>query len=133
MKIIPTDLPGTDSSDLIIRTKDLLGHFQEDRVSISLKYYKRSVECFSEWQRDDLKQFSLVNEKFGDRTFEQAKLLAHFHRGVPSKRFVRPENISEDIDFYSVAVGKKARVHGFFISSVFFLVWLDRNHECLRT
>jgi hypothetical protein len=37
--------------------------------------------------------------------------------------------VSEDIPFYELHVHSKARVHGFFVESVFFLVWLDRNHR----
>ena len=55
------------------------------------------------------------------------------HRGSPSAaRFKRPEDISEDIDFYEIKVdpSNKARIHGFFVQGVFFLVWLDRGHSC---
>jgi hypothetical protein len=57
--------------------------------------------------------------------------LCHSHRGPPkAKRFTRPDDISEDVLFYGLRVTDKARVHGFFVDSVFFLVWLDRKHEC---
>jgi len=54
-------------------------------------------------------------------------------RGPPSAaRFKRPQDISEDIKFYEIKVdpSNKARIHGFFVQGVFFLVWLDRGHNC---
>lgn len=36
--------------------------------------------------------------------------------------------ISDDIDPIELLINREARVHGFRCNSVFFLVWLDRDH-----
>lgn len=55
----------------------------------------------------------------------------HGHKGRRGKGFTLPDALSEDLNFYSIRVNDKARVHGFFAGNQFYLVWLDRNHECL--
>ena len=117
---------------------DLTKHFAKGSVSVSLKYYMSSCECFSAWQSRDLKKFSGTIEKISGYAVDllhRTKSLCDSHKG-PSKarRFRRPEAISDDIMFWELKVdpSNKARVHGFFVGSVFFLVWLDRNHECFK-
>ena len=120
--------------DLSRALQSLTEHFVDDKISISLKYFRRSCECFSEWKKDDLKGLSGVIDKFKERTGAQVRSTTqtcHAHLGDPKRdRFRRPENISEDIKFYEIDVTAKARLHGFFVDPVFFLVWLDRKHEC---
>jgi hypothetical protein len=119
-----------------VSTDVLSQHFEASNVSISLKYYLRSCECFSAWQRGDLKKFSAVIDKISGYTPEMLQStynLCVAHKGPPkAARFRRPSNISEDILFHEIKVdaSNKARVHGFFAGTIFFLVWLDRSHEC---
>lgn len=121
---------------LSISSDELTQHFQQDSVSISLKYYQKSCECFSKWARPELKKFASTVEKIRGYEPDQlkaAKSLCDMHKGAPSKdRFKRPQEISEDIKFYEIKVDprNKARIHGFFVQGVFFLVWLDRDHSC---
>lgn len=131
---IPEEQRGDDV--LSISIEDLTQHFQQDSVSISLKYFQKSCECFSKWGNAELKKFSSTIEKIRGYAPDQLKAnksLCDMHKGAPSKdRFKRPQEISEDIKFYEIKVdpSNKARVHGFFVETVFFLVWLDRKHGC---
>lgn len=115
----------------------LLDHFADGFVSVSLKYYNKNCECFSDWRdKKLLKGFVSLLEKLSERTPEQVRAntnLCHAHKGPPpkKKRFSRPEDLSDDIQFYSLKVTDVARIHGFFVGAVFFLVWLDKGHECL--
>jgi hypothetical protein len=119
-----------------VSTDELSRHFSDHSVSISLKYYSKSCECFSLWQPRDLKKFSATIEKISGYTPELLKStysLCVAHKGEPNaRRFSRPSGISEDVAFHEIKVdpSNKARIHGFFAGSVFFLVWLDRAHEC---
>lgn len=131
--------PEIDSSKLdepLVLDQGLLDHFKDDKLSVSLKYYKKSCECFQVWKKQELKGFSNLVEKLGNSTISQVKpntKLCHAHLGRPAKnKFSRPDDIGEDIQFYSLRVTDKARIHGFFVDPIFFLVWLDRNHECLK-
>lgn len=107
----------------------------EEGVSVSLKYFRKQTECFSEWQPDELKKFSAMLGMVGQ--LSASKLKAHkpyceVHKRPPAEdRFTRPDKLSEDLTFFELKVDKSnaARVHGVFVGSVFFLVWLDRLHK----
>ncbi|EAQ35993.1 hypothetical protein NB311A_01435 [Nitrobacter sp. Nb-311A] len=122
----------------LISESDLAKHFVKQSVSISLKYYLRSCECFSEWQKGDLKKFSSAIDKirgYDADQLQRTQSLCGIHKGEPKyARFRRPETISDDIVFHEIKIdpSNKARAHGFFVEGVFFLVWLDRNHECFE-
>lgn len=133
--IIPDE---EENIDLLIQGnhRELLNHFDDKNVSVSLKYYKNRCECFSKWKPKELKKFSGTLEKINGYTVDQLKNspLARAHKGGPSEaRFSLPEDISEDVAFWEIKVdpAKKLRVHGFFVQPIFFLVWLDRQHACL--
>ena len=131
---IPEEQRGDDV--LLIGEDQLSMYFQQDSVSISLKYIQKSCECFSKWQRPELKKFTSTIEKirgYAPAQLRGTKSLCDMHRGAPKKeRFSRPQDVSEDIQFYEIKVdpSNKARIHGFFVEDVFFLVWLDRDHGC---
>ena len=103
-------------------------------VSISLKYYRDETECFSEWQAGELKKFSATIKKVSQMTasiLKGYKPLCVPHKNDPAeKRFARPDKLSEEFKFFEIKVdpSNKARIHGVFVGSVFFLVWLDRLH-----
>ena len=59
---IKPDIDEGDKAPVVVDAK-LLRHFQDGRVSISLKYYRRACECFGEWQPRELKKFSAIIEK----------------------------------------------------------------------
>jgi hypothetical protein len=103
-------------------------------VSISLKYYREETECFSDWQSGELKKFSAAIKKLGQldaSTLKGHKPLCEPHKYDPAEqRFSRPAKLSEDLKFFEIKIdaSNKARIHGVFVGSVFFLVWLDRLH-----
>lgn len=107
---------------------------ETEGVSISLKYYREETECFSEWQPGELKKFSAMIAKVGQFTAMKLrgyKPLCEPHKYQPAEsRFSRPAKLSEDLSFFELKVdhSNKARVHGVFVGSIFFLVWLDRLH-----
>jgi hypothetical protein len=105
-----------------------------DKTSaVNLKYFQKSHECFSSWQQRELKDFSNWVAKVSTKTEQQITSVTqtcHAHRGKP-KAF--PQSISPDVKMYSMDVGAKTRVHGFFASGNFYLVWLDRAHAILKT
>lgn len=107
---------------------------QDDHVSISLKYYMHKAECFSDWQPKELKAFSGLIEKLRSYKWPQIQSAqgptCHKHQGGKKVTgYSRPAAIGEDIPFYGIHINQKARMHGFHFNSVFYLVWLDRNHN----
>jgi hypothetical protein len=115
------------------KTTSRLGVSQADRestLSVNLKYYQRGYECFSKWQPAELSSLSNWIEKTVSRTQTQVTTVTktcHAHQGRPKRAI--PDGISPDVKLYGLDVGEKARVHGFFMNSQFFLVWLDRQHR----
>lgn len=106
----------------------------DEGISISLKYYRKETECFSDWQKGELKKFSAIGHKISGQTalkLKAYKPLCEKHKGPPAEaRFARPDNLSEDLELYEIKVdpSNKARIHGVFVNSIFFMIWLDRNH-----
>ena len=119
---------------LLAVSNDLSKHFSGDKVSISLRYYHRKSECWSEWRERELKDLSAIIDKLRHLTPTQLKQGGgpYFtsHKG-PAKGagFKRPDDLSEDIPFFEIGLNKKSRIHGFILGSVFFLVWLDRDRK----
>ena len=104
----------------------------DEPVHVNLRYFQKSNECFSAWQKTELKSFSNWLEKMASKTpsqITQVTQTCHAHIGV---RKELPNSISLDVRMYCLDVGRKARVHGFFIENNFFIVWLDRNHNILK-
>lgn len=113
---------------------ELLHHLADENVSISLKYYHRKSECWSDWQQRELKDLSGTIEKLRNVSVAQLKQGGgpryDTHKGPPKGGgFKRPDSLSADLQFCEIGLNKKARLHGFISGSVFFLVWLDRNHQ----
>jgi hypothetical protein len=114
---------------------------------VALKYFKSDWQCFSDWEQQELKEFSSFLSSLQRHTWEQvyntgSRIPKH---GLAYSKYdlkdVKPEalrgkldsvkkEISEEINFFELRVNQnKLRVHGFQSQSVFFLIALDRNHE----
>lgn len=105
-----------------------------ENAYIALKYFDKNYQCFSEWKPNELACFSSFIDKINHLTWKQIKT----HSGLRFKNIdtakrlpnnIIKEALSKDIIFYESRVTEKARVVGFRINAVFFLCWLDRNHE----
>lgn len=105
-----------------------------ENAYIALKYFDRNYQCFSEWDSGELSCFSKFVEKVNNLTWRQIK--AHTGlgfkdidtaKGLPNNKL--KDTLSKDITFCEFRVTQKARVVGFRVNAVFFLCWLDRNHE----
>lgn len=109
---------------------------QDGKLSVNLKYYQKSAECFSSWQKAELKAFSNWVDKTCTRTEAQVtSATKNCHAHNPGKRaagFSVPQEVSPDVKFYGLDVTKGGRVHGFFERGQFFLVWLDRGHKVFK-
>jgi len=114
---------------------------------VALKYYKSDWQCFSEWEKQELCEFSTFLKSLQNHTWQQVydtggRIPKH---GLAYTKYdikdiksnaIREilksvkDEISEDINFFELRVNQnKLRVHGFQSQSAFFLVALDRNHE----
>lgn len=114
----------------------LAPHLNKGSVSISLRYFRRQCECFSDWEKSELSKFASTLEKLRNYTAEQLKVtksLCDRHKGAPDEaRFAFPNDVSPEQTLYEIKVdpSNKLRAHGFFVDQVYFLLWLDREHAC---
>lgn len=131
--------PETSALEKPIQTNDISSHLSAGRVSVSLLYFQRSCECFSDWQKSELKKFSGTIEKLRSHTVDQLKVkrsLCDIHKNPPKEaRFSIPDTLSPDISLYEIKIdpSNKSRMHGFFVGDVYFLLWLDREHACFKS
>jgi hypothetical protein len=102
-------------------------------VSVSLKYWHTRSQCISEWQRRELEGLRKFVDKIQGLTWAQIKadtgLKYQTHKGATGHGFSRPQNLSKDVALFELRLSGRARVHGAEVNDVFYLVWLDRNHD----
>lgn len=122
------------------------GSSDNDNPYVALKYFRQTFECFSAWEKDELKAFSSFLGSVQGRTWRQVLEtsgkgenktgLAYTpyeinttKNGAESHLKEVRKLISEDIGFFELRVDQKMRVHGFRAKAAFFLVLLDREHR----
>lgn len=108
---------------------------------IMLKYFQRKFQCFSEWEKEELKEFTLFNEKLNSVNWQSIYNSASKTKGekkgfgytvhinknhLPNQEVIN--TLSEDLTLFELRVNKKMRVHGFRSKAAFCLLWLDREH-----
>lgn len=133
--------PDERRSKLYLAALGREGH-SEAAAFVALRYYQPGIQCFSEWTPDELRAFSDFNRKVSAQTWQQIitsggkgekkaglGYTPHDGRGLPNTDVLR--GLSQDLSWIELRVTLKARVHGFRASNIFFLVFLDRNHELL--
>ena len=112
---------------------------------VVLKYFQESWECFSEWEREDLKLFSNFLRTFSSHTWDSVYKSGGKGENKGSLGYTQynvkdmkkgsshlkkvSQLISEDLNFFELRVSDKIRLHGFQSQSAFFLVLLDKSHR----
>lgn len=112
---------------------------------VVLKYFQKDWECFSDWTKDELAQFSNFLTTFSTHTWNSvyksggkggSKVglgytpydIDDMSSGEEHLKKVK-KIISPDINIFELRVSQKLRVHGFQSQAAFFLVLLDREHR----
>ena len=107
----------------------------EERPYLALKYFSPSHQCFSDWNKIELKAFSSFTEKLKKVNWRQVRESEGFGYKVHKKRNILPgkglaiKEISPDIPASELRITQRARIHGFRMNSAFFVVWLDKDHQ----
>jgi hypothetical protein len=112
---------------------------------IVLKYYQADWECFSAWNKPELKCFSDFIQKLSTLTWGDIyntagspgnKIGVGYTTYQLSKMKTGSETlkkvqslVSPELTFFELRLSKKIRVHGFQSQSAFFLVMLDKDHR----
>ena len=124
----------------------LLTDFNQEKnnskVFLSLLHVQDSYQCFSDWTKAEMKSFWNFNSTLHGKTWQDVYSSARksnksglAYTEIPQQKYPNPEfkdKLSPDITLFELRVDKKIRVHGFRVKSVFFLCWLDRNHEITK-
>lgn len=112
-------------------------------VLLSIKYLQHDFQCFSEWSKADMKEFWDFNKKIHEYTWKDL----HSTAGAPgsktglgytiinSSNYPNSDfkkNLSRDITLFELRISEKARAHGFRLNWIFYLCWLDRDHQICK-
>ncbi|MBD8144292.1 hypothetical protein [Pantoea agglomerans] len=112
---------------------------------VILKYFQDDWECFSDWKKEELKQFSTFVKKLSNYTwgniYETGGKVGnktgfgytkyHLSEMKSGKETIKKVQslIDPELAFFELRINDKLRVHGFQSQSAFFLVMLDREHR----
>ena len=56
-----------------VGAEDISRHLDKDHASVSLRYYQKSCECFSDWVKHELKKFSQTIDKMRNQSVDSLK------------------------------------------------------------
>lgn len=109
------------------------------KVFLSLKYTQNGFQCFSDWTKQEMNEFWNFNSLLHGYTWQDVYSTSRkknktglAYTEIPIKKYPNSEfknKLSPDITLFELRVNQKIRVHGFRVNSIFFLCWLDRNHD----
>lgn len=124
-----------------LKTLGLNDSTRDETAYVALKYFDEEYQCFSEWDKNELKAFTQFIRKMNNMTWvdivgqggKSGKKVGmgytiHKNPDVLPNKDLR-DKLSGDITFFELRVTDEARVHGFRVKNTFFLVWLDRGHN----
>jgi hypothetical protein len=112
---------------------------------VVLKYFQKDWECFSDWGKDELTQFSNFLTTLSGHTWNSVYKSAGKGSNKAGLGYTPYQvtdmkngssyvekvlsNLSPDIGLIELRVSQKMRVHGFQSQSAFFMILLDREHR----
>ncbi len=84
-----------------------------------------------DWQKSEIKQFIKTVKKLEGMTWVKAKSDPGFQiKTIKNKK--PPKYLSQDISLQEIRVTQKARLHGYYFSGHFHILWFDNNHEVCK-
>ena len=107
---------------------------KEPLIVFSLKDFDKSQgQSSEEWQKENL--LSLVFNKLNnisqltkiEATAQQ--IIKQYPNFPPDTEFKHPKHILPDVAWCSMRIQGKERVIGYFEDNIFYIVFLDKNHE----
>lgn len=108
----------------------------EKKVFISFTYIQENFECFSDWTKDEMKQFWKFYKMVSNFTWQQVIETGRKNKksGLAYTKIkynqLPKNNLSEDETYFELRVNQnKLRVFGFRNKSIFYICWLDREHR----
>tara|TARA_R110002033_G_scaffold107028_2_gene153724 strand:+ start:1479 stop:1949 length:471 start_codon:yes stop_codon:yes gene_type:complete len=113
-------------------------------VFTSLRHVQNDFQCFSEWSKQEMKDFWAFNSSIHEKTWslvhgtstknkrnKSGVAMTHMSTDLyPNSEFKK--KLSPDITLFELRVTRKIRVHGFRDKSIFFICWLDKDHSICK-
>ncbi len=108
----------------------------DDYLVISLKYLNRQGQSFTDWE-----SVGLLSRMMGQlfhycqqpmKSVYDNRFIQYPHYPSNSK-FTYPSNISPDVQWARIKIMNKPRVIGYVFRNIFYIVFLDMNHEFMPT
>ena len=132
---IPTSYINKDATKLIQNIEN----GDDSKAIISFLHLQNSYQCFSDWSKAEMNDFWNFYRKLHEYTWSQIYSTGRKNNKngvaytiIPKKKYPNPEfkkTLSEDITLFELRISQKARAHGFRNKSVFYICWLDKNHD----
>lgn len=105
-------------------------------IFVSIRYIDHTYQCFSEWSKEEMKGWWNFIEKIHNFTWSLLYTSASKGEGktgfaytlIPYSQY-KNSSLSPDINMFELRLGDKPRVHGFRNNSIFYIIYLDRNHD----
>lgn len=107
--------------------------------AFSFLHFDPSPECPSTWPQDNMKSLFDAMRVASSMTWKQVQATGGHGKNaqgiafkvVNPKQAKRnlPENLAEDIDLAEIRITKKARIFGVRSESIFYVIWLDKDHQ----
>lgn len=111
----------------------------DEMVIVSFLHLQNTYQCFSDWSKAEMSEFWNFYKKIHEYTWTKV-----YSTGRKSQKngiaytvisidtYPNPDfksKLSEDITLFELRISQKSRVHGFRDKCVFYLCWLDKNHN----
>jgi hypothetical protein len=108
-------------------------------VFVSLRFIQHEYQCFSDWEKVEMKSFWAFQEKLSLYTWQQVYNQSgkSDKNGLgytvikksqyPNSNF--RNSLSDDITLFELRIQEKMRIHGFRHESIFYACWLDKGHD----
>ncbi|MES2388131.1 MAG: hypothetical protein V4543_09020 [Bacteroidota bacterium] len=108
---------------------------------VSIKLLQDDFQCFSDWSKSEMKAFWDFNRKVHQYSWKQIYSSASKQLGqktgfaytvidrssYPDSQFKKA--LTPETTFFELRVNGDMRVHGFRYKALFYLCWLDREHQ----
>jgi hypothetical protein len=109
------------------------------QVFVSIRFVQFDFQCFSDWQKVEMKAFWDFIDKVHSKTWSQIyatggkkEKTGLAYTPLPIERFPDgsfKNQLDPQINLFELRIDQQKRVHGFRYKSVFYICWLDKNHE----
>ena len=106
---------------------------QSEALSISLKHYNDTHQCFGEWEPKEMRRFSSTIRHLRNLTrsdLNGTNIISKV-KNQSGWTLKRPAKVDKELPIYELRIAKSSNLRAFGVmpESIFYLIWLDRSHR----